>query len=196
GLADVASKPGGARQIADMIEEQPPGLLSNLTQMLGTGGMSAERGEDMLSSLLGGGMFNTLVSTLSRFIGIGEGSTRTLIGLLTPVILGVLGREQRAAGLEAGGLARMLTGPHDQIAAAMPAGLSDLLSSRMRTPQGEPMRPEGRARTEGRSYEEPEVHATRARTETARHPVETRERGSQWSWAYWVLPLLALGGLL
>ena len=29
-----------------------------------------------------------------------------------------------------------------------------------------------------------------------RRPVETRETGSDWSWAYWALPLLALGGLL
>ncbi|HEX5999803.1 MAG TPA: DUF937 domain-containing protein, partial [Hyphomicrobiaceae bacterium] len=131
-LADLAAKPGGARQLADMIAEQPSGMLSNLPQTIGTSAMSAEKGGGMLSSLLGGGVLNTLVSTLSRFIGIGEGSTRTLMGLLAPVTLGVLGREQRAAGLETGGLARLLMGQRDQIIAAMPVGLSDLLSSRVR----------------------------------------------------------------
>ncbi len=222
-LADLAAKPGGARQLADMIEEQPSGMLSNLPQTIGTSAMSAEKGGGMLSSLLGGGVLNTLVSTLSRFVGVGEGSTRTLMGLLAPVVLGVLGREQRAAGLETGGLARLLMGQRDQITAAMPVGLSDLLSSRVRMPEatGETGRetrayPEGRdtgrgytegARTQGeggRSFEEgrrfeattPEREAYRTTTANVRRPVETREAGSEWNWAYWVLPLLALGGVL
>lgn len=183
GLADVAAKPGGARQIADAIAEQPASMLSNLAQTLGGASMPSEKGTGLLSSLFGGGVLNTLVSTLSRFVGIGEGSTRTLMGLLMPVIMGVLGREQRAAGLEPGGLARMLMGQKDQIAAAMPVGLSDLLSSRVRMHEGaEPIR-------EGRTYDAPEGAGIR-------RPVETREPASNWSWAYWALPLLALGGLL
>jgi sporulation protein YlmC with PRC-barrel domain len=188
GLTDLAAKPGGARQLADAIAEQPAGVLSNLAQTLGGSTMSAEKGGGILSSLLGAGVLNTLVSTLSRFVGVGEGSTRTLMGLLAPVILGVLGREQRAAGLETGGLARMLMGQRDQITAAMPAGLSDLLSSRVRLQEGETARPEAR------SYEAPESY--RATTSPPRRPVEVREPESSWNWAYWALPLLALGGLL
>lgn len=207
-LADLVAKPGGARQLADVIAEQPSGMLSNLAQTLGTGSMSAEKGGGLLSSLLGSGVLSTLVSTLSRFVGIGEGSTRTLMGLLAPVVLGVLGREQRAAGLETGGLARMLLGQRDQINAAMPVGLSDLLSSRVRMEGGaETIRPEGgRGYEEGRRYEEPRAARYEAERETTRRPppttdvrrpVETtRETGGEWSWAYWVLPLLALGGLL
>jgi sporulation protein YlmC with PRC-barrel domain len=197
-LADLAAKPGGARQLADSIAEQPSGMLSNLAQTLGTGSLSAEKGSGMLSSLLGGGVLNTLVSTLSRFVGVGEGSTRTLMGLLAPVVLGVLGREQRAAGLETGGLARMLMGQKDQIAAAMPVGLSDLLSSRVRMEGGD-ARPETRTYDEGRRYEPERETAHRASTTASpgvRRPVETRETASDWSWAYWALPLLALGGLL
>jgi sporulation protein YlmC with PRC-barrel domain len=203
-LADLAAKPGGARQLADTIAEQPSGMLSSLAQTLGTGGMSAEKGGGMLSALLGGGVLNTLVSTLSRFVGIGEGSTRTLMGLLAPVVLGVLGREQRAAGLETGGLARLLMGQKDQISAAMPVGLSDLLSSRVRMEGGaESARPESRTYGEGRGHEEgryePERETSyRATTSTSnvRRPAEVREAGGDWSWAYWALPLLALGGLL
>jgi hypothetical protein len=47
------------------------------------------------------------------------------MGLLTPVILGVLGREQNGP-IRAGGLARMLTEQKDLIGAAMPAGLGKL----------------------------------------------------------------------
>ena len=48
---------------------------------------------------------------------------RTLLGLLTPIIMGILGREQRASGLDTNGPARMLTGQKEEIPGAMPAGL-------------------------------------------------------------------------
>jgi hypothetical protein len=109
------------------------------------------------------------------------------MGLLAPVILGVIGREQRSAGLETAGLARMLMGQKDQIAAAMPVGLSDLLGSRVRP-------------LEGGTHESPEavqLHRTTASGTSGMHrPIETREPESSWSWAYWALPLIALGGLL
>ena len=187
GLSDLAAKPGGARQIADAIAEQPSGILSNLAATL-SGAQGADKGSGILASLLGGGVLNTLASTLSRFVGIGEGSARTLMGLLTPVVLGVLGREQRAQGLEASGLARMLMGQKDQIAAAMPGGLSDLLNSRVRLHEGADT-----PRPETRTYESPSY----SRSSTPRMVSETREaRAAGPSWPYWLLPLLALGGLL
>lgn len=183
-FSDLAAKPGGARQIADAIAEQPAGMLTNLAPTLG--GQTAEKGGGMLSSLLGGGVLNTLVSTLSRFVGIGEGSTRTLVGLLTPVILGVLGREQRVQGLEASGLARMLTGQKDEIAAAMPGGLSDLVAPRTRMHEGAET-----SRPEPRTHDAPSTTSSMPRTVT-----EPRETRAGTSWPYWVLPLVALGGLL
>jgi hypothetical protein len=190
GLGDVAAKPGGARQIADAIADQPVGTLSNLAATLT--GQTSDGDGGILSSLLGGGVLNTLVSTLSRFAGIGEGSARTLMGLLTPVILGVLGREQRAHGLEASGIARMLMGQKGEIDAAMPAGLSDLLSSRVRLHEGAET-----SRSERRIYDAPQA-AYRATTSGApRRVTEPREtRGIGSNWVYWALPLLALGGLL
>jgi len=188
GLSDLASKPGGARQITDAIAEQPAGMLANLAATLGGSTQTADRGGGILASLLGGGVLNTLVSTLSRFVGIGEGSTRTLMGLLTPVILGVLGREQRAAGLEANGLARMLMGQKDQIAASMPGGLSDLLSSRVRLHEGVDT---------SRPAETPQAAYPRSTTSSMQRMVsEPKETRIGSNWAYWALPLLALGGLL
>jgi hypothetical protein len=192
GLTELASKPGGARQLADAIAEQPAGLLSNLAATLSGSAQSADKGGGLLASLLGGGVLNTLVSTLSRFIGIGEGSTRTLMGLLSPVILGVLGREQRAAGLEAGGLARMLMGQKDQIAAAMPSGLSDLLGARSRLHEGIETPRSGEART----YDAPQPAYTRTATTNVHRAASEPARTSGSNWPYWVLPLLALGGLL
>ena len=177
-LSGVAAQPNGARQLADAVAQQPTDILGSITSGVTGLPLTGERGTNLLSSLLGGGALGVLTSKLSRFIGVGEGPMRTLMGLLTPLIMGVLGREQRAAGLDAGGLAHMLIGQKDEIAAAMPAGLGRVLETNSRLHEGiaSPASPERR------TYE-----------------AMPRARGDARSsarWAYWVLPLLALAGLL
>jgi hypothetical protein len=49
------------------------------------------------------------------------------LGLLGPVVLGVLGREQRDRGLDASGLANLLISQKNNVSAALPAGLSKYL---------------------------------------------------------------------
>jgi uncharacterized protein DUF937/PRC-barrel domain protein len=168
-LANAVARPGGASKLATAVAAQPTDLLGNI---VGTTQM-ATQGGSLLSSLLGGGVSSVLASTVGKFLGIGEGTAQTVIGLLTPVIMGVLGREQRSNNLDANGLARMLTDQRGQIVAAMPAGLANLLDN-------------SRGATERSSYEAPRAQ---------QRVVSDTKRGAS-NWLYWVLPLLALGGLL
>jgi hypothetical protein len=187
GLADVAARPGGARQLATAVAEQPSDLLGNLVNSLSGTAQVADKGTSLLSSLLGGGMSGLLASTVGKFLGIGEGPMRTLMGLLTPMIMGILGREQRAQGLDASGLARMLTEQKEEITAAMPAGLGRLLeSSGLHGAAAAPDRPAYEAPRA--SYESPRAAPLRMASEA--------QASSRSTWAYWVLPLLALAGLL
>lgn len=190
-LANLASDPGGARQLTNAVAEQPVGILGSLASSIGGSAQLAEKGTNLLSSLLGSGALGTLASTVGRFVGIGEGSTRTLMGLLTPAILGIMGREQRAAGLEANGLARMLMAQKDQIASAMPAGLAGLL----RTDDARESVDISRART----YEAPRTayDAPRAAGPTMHRMVsDPKPDTGRVSWPLWLLPLLALAGLI
>ena len=125
-LAALASKPGGERQLADAVAKQSPSALENLANTVGGSGQSAIAGENLLSSLLGGSSFGSLANIIGKFTGLGEGAMRSILGMLTPVILGVLGRE---AGAGASGLKQLLTSQKDNFAAAMPAGLSNLLQT-------------------------------------------------------------------
>ena len=145
GLASLVARPGGAQQLATAVTEQPTEILGSLASSLTGSAQVAEKGTSLLSSLLGSGALGTLASSVSGFAGIGQGSTRTLMGLLTPLIMGVLGREQQTAGLDTNGLARMLTRQKDEIAAAMPSGLSRLLDrSGLYESIGSASSPEGR----------------------------------------------------
>jgi sporulation protein YlmC with PRC-barrel domain len=184
-LAGLVSRPNGARQLANAVAQQPTDMLANIGGSLTGSALTGERGTSLLSSLLGSAPLGALTSTVSKFLGVGEGPMRMLMGLLTPVIMGVLGREQRAAGLDASGLARMLTGQKEEITAAMPAGLSGELETNTRLHESvvSPASPQRR------TYEAAPAYATvqRARSETT---------GWRTNWPYWVLPLLALAGLL
>ena len=192
-LADVAGRAGGARQLANAVAEQPTDILGSIAGSLTGSAQVADKGTSLLSSLLGGGGLAMLASVVSKFVGIGEGPTRTLMGLLTPVVMGALGREQRSADLDAGGLARMLTGQKEQIAAAMPSGLGRLLdTSGLRESIG------STAAQEWRPHDAPRAAAyDPARAGTLHRAVgDTTTTRTGPSWPYWVLPLLALGGLL
>jgi|EndMetStandDraft_7_1072992.scaffolds.fasta_scaffold08423_3 hypothetical protein len=129
-LADVASSPNGARQLTNTLTQQSSSLES-LKNLVGGAGQNllAETGSNMLSGLFGGGTLDTMAQTIGKFAGIGEGTSKSMLGMLGPVVLGALGQQQRSAGLDASGLASLLTSQKDQIAAAMPSGLADQLSA-------------------------------------------------------------------
>jgi uncharacterized protein DUF937 len=130
GLADISSTPSGARQLSNAAAQQP-GPLDSLKGLLEGGDQSAitGAGSNMLAGLFGGGAFDTLTATIGKFTGLSNGTTKALLGMLAPVVLGTLGQQQRSAGLDAGGLASMLGAQKDQLAAAIPSGLADKLSA-------------------------------------------------------------------
>src|SRR5262245_32115055 len=105
GLTSLASTPQGAEQLAASISRQDTSVVDNLTGTLTGQGMKlADQGSDLISSLFGGGMLSKLSGVLARFLGVGEGAISKLLGMLTPLILGFLGQQQKSLGLGASGL--------------------------------------------------------------------------------------------
>jgi sporulation protein YlmC with PRC-barrel domain len=178
GMANLASKPRGAQSLADVIAKQSPNMLDTLASTMGGSGQLADVGQQMLTSLFGARSFSALASTVGRFVGLGDGPVNALLGMLTPAILGVLGRE---AGAGVTGLTQLFSSQKDQIAAAMPSGLSDAL------------------RASGFLDRASNVASMASRTEDT-YPA-TRESAANVSaatpvhWAYWVLPLAVVAGL-
>lgn len=131
GLMGSASTNNGAESLFKAVQDQDDGILSNLGDLIGGGADSpfASAGSGVLSSLLGGGALGNLASAVAGFSGLGKGSSNSLMGLLAPVIFSVIKRKVLGGGLNAASLASMMMGQKDNIAAAMPAGLSEQLSS-------------------------------------------------------------------
>jgi Bacterial protein of unknown function (DUF937) len=129
GLTGAASKSGGAAALAGVLGKQDPGLLGNFANMIGGSGQKSltDGGLGALSSLLGGSSTNALAGAVGKFAGIDGNQSSSLLGMLAPVVMGQLAQTQKSSGLDAGGLANLLNGQKDNIAAAMPAGFSQLL---------------------------------------------------------------------
>jgi hypothetical protein len=130
-LVGIAQRPEGQNRLAAAVQGQDTGLLDNVAGALSGGRERSliDAGQGSLSSLLGQGKLEGLASALGRSSGVSQGSAGSLLGALAPVVLGALGREQRAQGLDAPGLARLLTSQKDSIVQALPAGLASALGS-------------------------------------------------------------------
>jgi len=190
GLAVLAVKPSGAQQLETTVADQPIDTLESFACKLPGSALQAAMGTSVLYSLLGGSPLGMLTSAVSGFTGSREGSVRTLAGLLTPLILSILERERRVAGLDAHGLARMLAGQMDQITEAMPSGLKNLLdASELYESIGSRTLPQIRST--------PRTTASLSRATSVQRVVvasTTMSRGA--TWPYWVVPMVVVVGLL
>lgn len=129
GLLGASKKPDGLGALTKALGAQDPGLLGNLGNLLGGSGQAGlvTAGTSILGSLLGGSGTNALTGAAAKFAGIGDAPAKSLMGLLGPVVLGTLAKQQKDSNLDGAGLAKMLMGQKDNISAALPAGFSDLL---------------------------------------------------------------------
>lgn len=188
-FADAATTPGGARQLSNMLSQQQAGALDSLKGLAGGSNpkMLADSGTSMLSGLLGGGVLDTIAQSIGQFAGLSEGTSKSMLGMLGPVVLGALGEQQRTAGLDTGGVMSLLASQKDQITAAIPSGLADRLGA-----AGLIDRAEGSMRS-GAAAAASRMASASERVTTAATYASTRATPTQWP--YWLAAIVVLGGL-
>jgi hypothetical protein len=128
-LISYVSKPQGATKLDEVVSKQAPGMLSSFESVMGGSGQKAliDQGASVLTSLLGGKTLSALASAVGQYAGINGGGSKKLMGLLGPVVLGVLGQKQRVRGLDASGLANLLIAEKSNVVGALPSGFSNYL---------------------------------------------------------------------
>lgn len=191
-LVGLSSKPEGASQLARALGEQPSSFQDSYRSLTGGADTSSfvDKGSSMLSSLFGGSMFNGIAGAIGKYAGIGEGTSKSLLGVLGPLVLGGLAQQQRQTGLDANGLSSLLASQKENIAAAMPSGFSSVLSGvlgdtwRSGTAAASEAARSGAASASAAAQR----YATRA-TEATAQPKESP------NWVPWALGLLAILGL-
>src|SRR5262249_29021332 len=192
---DVATQPGGAQKLADAARQQT-GSLESLASVLAAGGQSSllDKGSQLLSSLVSGQNQNALIGAITKFTGLGQGASGSLLGMLAPIVMGTVGQHQSAAGaLNANGIANLFASQKDNIAAALPSGFGNLLSG---TGLLNTLCDEARTATAAGS------EAARTATSTARTVSQSGQRvastaaATSSNWLYWLVPIAAAAALL
>jgi outer membrane protein OmpA-like peptidoglycan-associated protein len=127
----------GANRLFEMLKQEPSelahvagldGVLGNLGSLLSGSSVDTliKYGQTVLSSLFGGKL-NAIVDLITRSSGIKTSSATSLLGMLTPLLMGVLRKETVSRGASPASLADLLMDQKDAIARLAPAGLSNAL---------------------------------------------------------------------
>jgi hypothetical protein len=188
GFSNVATQPGGAQRLTDAAMQQTGGL-EGFSRMLGMGKQSSliEGGSQMLSSLLGNEDQTTLSRAIGRFAGIGQGATGSLLGMLAPAVLGMITR-QLGPRVNPNGIADLLAGQKENIAAALPSGFANQLAG-----TGFLDAIGGTARTAAAATGE----TLRSSASVARAAVsDTARRDAPSNWLYWLIPAAVVAAVL
>jgi hypothetical protein len=199
----AATRPGGAQSLINGIKQQS-GLLDGFSNMIGGGGQSslqsslADKGATLLSSAIGGQDQSALAGAVAKFAGIGQNKGGSLLAMLTPLVMGVIGKQFAGRNLDAGSLTSLLSSQKDQIAQALPGGFGKLLAGTglldslggaagsAAAMAGQTARDATRAATAGADQAASYAAAT-ARSAAGAAAVP--------AWAYWVVPLVVVAGL-
>ncbi len=197
GLVGLVSKPDGASRLASMLGQQEPDQVERAASMIGSNDQQAlvDHGTGSLASLLGNDALGSLTGALGRFAGAGEGQAKSLLGIAAPLVMGVLGRQQRDAGLDATGLANLLTSQKDAIAAALPSGLANMLGGTgLLEGVSDRLRDTGAATARATEATATQLRSA-ARSVPPAAPRASAAGGSSMRWAWIVAAIVIVAGL-
>jgi len=194
GLTNAASNPRGAGDLFNAVQDQDDGLLGNMGNLLGGNQASglASSGSSLLTSLLGSGALGQLAGVVANVAGVGRGNSNSLIGMLAPIIIGVLKKKVFDGGLNAGSLASMLNGQQSNINAAMPQGFSNQLQS---AGFFDSIAPEALSAIGAPGASTASVGSTTASTASTTTTSAPAQQSSGGGFMKWLIPLIAVAGI-
>ncbi|HKF22575.1 MAG TPA: OmpA family protein [Candidatus Angelobacter sp.] len=131
GLTNLASSRDGASQLAGLIRDGGYGAAADNPRALFGGGNATtsmlSNGQQLLGQIFGS-RSSSIADALGKSGGVRSASATKLFSLGAPLVMGVLAKRATAQGLNASGLASTLMGERADIAEALPAGVSNLVS--------------------------------------------------------------------
>ncbi len=131
GMMNKSSSKEGAKQVFDMASKADTGIMDKIGDILGSGGDKLEAvqktGGGMLDGLFGASGKTSMIQTLAKTLGLDGSIVGKLLTLAAPMLLGVIGKHTKSAGLDALGLGGLLGKQKPHLAAAMPSGLTQNL---------------------------------------------------------------------
>jgi OmpA-OmpF porin, OOP family len=131
GILNKSDDAGAMGSIFNLLSnKQNESFLGNLGGLIGGGNLAQGDPKDIAGGLMGslfGGKVPAILSALSSFAGIKSSSTSSLLGMVGPLVMGVLGKKINTEGINVGGLLNILNGEKSSILGALPGGLSSVM---------------------------------------------------------------------
>ena len=130
-MANLTSTSGGAEKLSRILDtgKYDGSALNNLGSLF-SGGETTQKaitqGKDTLSSLFGN-KTEGLVDQIARFAGLRTGSASSLLALIVPLILSLLGRQRSTIGQSPSALAALLGEQKGFLSGLLPAGIGSFL---------------------------------------------------------------------
>jgi hypothetical protein len=122
GLINNAESGGDATLLSNAKEVAGSNILGNLGSLFsGTSTLPSSVGS--LSNLFGD-RAGTITSALSSFAGIKSSSVNSLLGMIAPLVLGIIGKHAMDNNLSPTGLSSFLSAQKSSIGNALPSGLN------------------------------------------------------------------------
>lgn len=128
-LGAVAATPGGAAKLSDAISNQDLGALDSLGKTLESDSPMAmiESGTSTLGALVGNGGISALTGAISKFSGADADTSGSVIGMMAPIVTGVIAQQDPASWSSAAGITSFFASQKSNISAALPNGVGALL---------------------------------------------------------------------
>jgi hypothetical protein len=197
-LGSVAARPGGTQNLVNAIKQQSS-VAENFGSMIATGNPSSfvDKGSSLLMSLLGSDDQSSLVGAIGRFAGLGHSGGSSLLGMLSPLVMGLIGK-QIGPRLDVGSLSNLFASQKENIAQALPSGMSNLLGGTGLLDSLSSTA--GYATTAAAQAGKATMAAAGQYASSAGRSVSTGAQRAAASatpnWVYWAIPALVVAGLL
>jgi outer membrane protein OmpA-like peptidoglycan-associated protein len=131
GLTNMASSPNGETHLGNLLRDGGYNSVADNVRALFSGGAATSSMFNAGPQLLGtifGGRGAAVADVVGQVGGVSSASATKLLSLVAPLILSVLAKRASAQNLNASGLASSLLSEKSEIAAAVPPGVSQILS--------------------------------------------------------------------
>ncbi len=130
-VVNKGSDKSGAGALLNMINSgnHDGSMFSNLAGLLGDAGKTSAMmgvGKTLVSSLLGNRQ-SSILDLITNRTSLGRNASSSLMSMLAPMIMGMIGKQVKSSNLDARGLMKMLSGQRSIVEQALPAGFSSAL---------------------------------------------------------------------
>ncbi len=130
GLLQKSSDSGAISSIFNLLSKADPAVLNHPASLLNAGNLAHNDPKDLSGQLLGllfGAKVPAMTNAVSSFAGVKATTVSSLLGLVGPLIMSVLGKKINTGGLNLSGLANLLKTEQNTIMGLLPMGMGAVL---------------------------------------------------------------------